>query len=1559
MKRFLSVFLAVLSTVSIAFAQQPLSVRTDGNYIAPGRARMQCLNEAGTIANFGPFSGQSNDLTPDTLYLCLGDSVFVNHAGNYNFQSDPNGNTPAGISYIFYTEPPTVAGTNLATVRTDPSLLPNPDPTGVGFFAAPSLTNANNIGDIWFFNDGFLQSNFNGGNPFLLWFAPATYDRLNANGEPVYEPEDPNDPGSPVGPCVDVSIEEAFAVVYLNEISVTNPQNGANCQGSFQIAGGLPEFAGGSYAIDISLASDPSVKGSITNGSANHNDVVEFTVPQSGDYLITVEDGKSCGASAMITMNACNAVTFQLPFRNALPGQSICVPVTVENFTNIANFQFTVSWDASILSFTNVQNFSPSLPDLTVNNTNQTNNDLGVAWFDLATTGNDLADGEVLFEICFTVTGLLGECAPIEFNGSEVEIQVGDSQDEPVGFILENGKVCVSNAPFFTDLVPQSPTCADDTDGSFTVQVGQGIAPFSYRWRRIPPTGPYNGPIIINEDNGSSTVTGLSNGFYEVIISDSADPINTIVDTVEIEPGTFLGLSLLEREPSCFGDTDGAINTQITLDGFIVGDPIAEGYVFQWSNTTANVDSITGLAAGQTYSLTVTEPANGCSSTASLTLGGPARINVLPNDPDVAVTDATCSGSADGSITVQANGGAPFAGGQYRFTWDDNSSIQGTEATLFDLDPGPYSVTVTDRNGCTATSNFTVDANKILGINAVVDDVNCFGGEDGRIFITGTTTFNIPNGTPDLPYTFVWSNNAPTPTTTQTTSEIDQLLADTYFVTMTDAVGCEIIDSFTVAQPPQLAIDIQTTDETCDIGMNGTATLTVAGGDYPYTYLWSHDPTLADSIATGLSAADDYSVTITDANGCEEILTYTIDAPVPPIVQGFDITNVSCPEDTDGSITIDVVAGSGTLSSIQWSTGGVGGPENTTISNLAPATYYVTITQSNQCVTIDSATVVSPGPIVLDSVDIQTPSCVGFSDGRITVFPSGGTPPYTFTWSTAPNTPGTINPLSALAAGTYSVTITDANNCTPLVQEIVVPDPPSIVGNFGNLIAVSCPDDVTCDGQATFAAEYSNGETGVFNFTWSNGFSEVDVPSSTNTGLCRGPVTVTVSDGVCGAEFSTEIDSPDSILIQTAIQPVSCFGLMDGTINLTPSGGTPPFTYFWVETQEDEANIENLPAGTYTAIISDFNGCVRQQIIEVPQPAELILEIDPTVTTPSVSCFGDTDGVIGVRYDDQNTNPLGDMPYTWSGGVGGPNDPVARDLAPGDYGITLTDSKGCQDSLTYTIGEPSPILFNVLPIEEPLCFGESTNVIIESASGGQGNGPEDYSFSVNNDGFQIPISQPGRTFAGETVVTVFDSVGCFASDTFFVNQPPEIVIDLPEMITIELGDSTQQLNPQITPAGDIYDYEWTATGDGLSYLSSDSVRAPFIYPFTSEDYTILATNQNGCSALANIFVEVDANRNVYIPNAFSPDFNGRNDEFRVFACLGVVSISKVGIFDRWGGEVFISDSVIEPDCLDGTRLWDGFRDGQAVNPGVYVYVVEVNFLDGETLIYRGDVTVVR
>jgi gliding motility-associated-like protein len=1071
--------------------------------------------------------------------------------------------------------------------------------------------------------------------------------------------------------------------------------------------------------------------------------------------------------------------------------------------------------------------------------------------------------------------------------------------------------------------------------------------------------GPFSTPDdILVSDPGEISYCGLIPGLYTARVIDAAG--NTVLDTVEVLSPAAVGLSILDTVPSCFGLSDGSIRIQVNVAGNMIVDPVAAGYTFDWGHTSLNTDYLTGLAGGSFYSVTVTTP-TGCElMPASFPFGDASRINVLPMDPALAVIDATCSGSLDGSITINAIGGNTSVSGGYTFDWSNSQTATGTMVTLNNLDPGNYTVTVTDDNGCEEFATFSVSADKILSVNAVVQDVLCFGDDNGSIFATGVTTFNIPGGIPDLPYTFVWSAPAPPPaTTTPTTTEIDGLAPGAYTLTMTDDAGCTIDTTFNITEPALLEVPLlSTTNETCAVGADGTATVTVTGGVFPYSYAWSHSGTELDSIADGLVAGTNYMVTITDANNCEVIETYDITSPIPPQVITLNDDFLTCPDATDGELTVVAVNGSAPIASYSWADQNGDpialGPNTTTITNLSPGTYYVTITATDDCFTVDSAQVLSPGFVVLDSIGLTLPTCVGENNGRIQLFPVGGTAPYTYTWSTNPNEPGTINPLTSLGAGTYTVTVTDANGCTPLIETIVLPDPPTISGSFISLTPVSCPDDVTCNGAATFEANYSDGSPGSFNFVWSNGVTETGLTSSTVDMLCRGPISVDVSDGQCGVTFTDTIQSPEEIVIGVEIDRVSCFGLSDGEITLSPTGGTAPFDFLWLQSGGIDNVEDELSAGTYTALVTDDNGCARQQVVEVTEPDELVLAINNIETTAEVSCAGDDDGIVSVFVSSSNNNPLLASPYTWSGGIADPASSVATDLLPGTYSVTITDTKGCMDEISYTIGEPTPIVFSVLPIEEPLCFGETTLVLIDTAFGGQSSTFDDFSFSVNNDGFRIPVTQPGTAFAGQTVVTVFDTVGCSVSDTFSVNQPPQILVDLPESILIELGDSLTVLNPIISPAGDVYDYLWTPA----EFLSSDSVRAPTIFPFESTDYTFQVTNQNGCVAFADIFVEVDANRNVYIPNVFSPNRDGRNEDFRIYACQGVQSVNFVQIFDRWGGQIFTADNL-EPNCLDGIQLWDGEYRGKPVNSGVFVYMVEVTFLDGKTLLYRGDISVLR
>lgn len=1523
-------------------AQTPNGIIWSGPPAHSSSTEQRMCNFAGTI-EFGQHFGQSNDVTPDTLYLCFGDSIRIEHNGDMDLSGDPVPGTPAGVGYAFFDCPPTTMGATLTDIISDPCVSNNPPPAG-GIYV---FTRNGLDGNATFFNGGVLQNFFNAGNPILLWFAPITYDRLNfPNAE--YE-------GSPAGPCVNVNIDESFAVVYLNAISISNVNTNAGstgCIGSFTIEGGLPQFDPNTfYSIDITLASDPTVHGVVMTNTPGHGETVEFYVPQPGNYNITVEDGKSCGTTFNMNMSSCQAVTFIMPYLNALPGNNVCVDVTVEDFTNVGSIQFSMHWDSTVLQFTGVSGFNPNMPDLAPGLFAQpygaNGGTLTLSWIDPTFSGVTLNDGETIFQLCFNVLGQLDDSSPLTIDGNPTTIEVGDPsvpEPFPFGIVIRNGQLNVSNLPLFLLLEQDSVTCAGNNDGAFTVTVGSGVAPYQFTWNTVPPSGPNNGPIVIPTEGGSATVSNLLAGTYQITITDADNPAVMVVDTVEVLTGPVLGVEPVFMRPSCFGESDGSVSAQIVLDGVVQANP-GPGFTYHWNTTPDNVSSLQNIPSGF-YAVTVTD-AFGCQATASVTLSQPAALTILPNN--TFITKASCSGANDGEITVTATGGTT-ANGTYTFQWDNGlGTINATTATVADLLPGQYCVTVTDDHGCTFMNCFTVGAVKTLSVTAVVDNVNCNAACDGQIFVTGATA-----GAPaDLPYTFQWSSSGAAPVNSNTTSLLTSLCAGTYMLTMTDSspAGCQILDTFTVSQPQPLNVSLlELVNESCVVGNDGSITVGVTGGTFPYAYNWPHDATEQDSIAGNLTQGS-YSVIVTDANSCMDTLAADVLAPTPPSITQFNDASVSCPTDCDGMLSVTAVPGGAAIASYTWSSGAVGA----SVINLCPGEYIVTVTAEDGCRAIDTAMVTSPAPLSLDSFSLRLPTCPGDGDGQITVFVSGGTLPFSYTWSTNPGNPTTINPLAGLTAGDYAVTVTDANNCAPLPLTVTLPDPPSIQVTLSGFTPVSCPDDNTCDGHAAATAIYSDGAAGSFNFIWSSGEATVNVANASATQLCRGMQTLTVNDGVCGIDTAFTIQSPQDITVAVNQVPVSCNGLSDGTITLNPMGGTGPYNYLWTPGGQVGPTISGLMAGVYSAIITDANGCTKEQIVQLSEPAVLMLSIDPTLTTPTVSCNGDSDGVVAVTYNsNDNINPVGPTPFTWSGGVAPAASNIANNLQAGTYSVTITDIKGCQDTVSFTIGEPTPIVATIEPPVPPLCFGDPTQLIITSVTGGGGTMLEDYTYQLDFNGLSFPANQPATIFAGTHVVIVEDPLGCTQETEIFVDQPAEIQVTLPAEITVELGDTLTRLIPTIFSSLPIDSYLWTPA----DYLSSDTVQSPFVQPLESLQYTFTITDVNGCTGEATIFVDLDANRNVYIPNVFSPNGDGPNDEFRVFACTGVTSINFVRIYNRWGGQVYEASDLI-PICEGGTVLWNGKFNNKAVTPGVYVYMIEVSFLDGVTLLYRGDVTVLR
>lgn len=1540
-----------LSTSITLLAQTPQNIVINGPLRAPaaGAARMEC-NDAGTIS-FLPFTGQSNDVTGDTIYLCVNDLLQIDHAGG-NLDGDPNINTDPGYGYAFYDCEPTITGPDLATIQTDPCLnttspitLPNgtTQTQNFGLWVATQEMD----GDITFQNSGALQFSFNNGDPVSFWFAPITIDNFDAIG---YETDGV---GGPEGPCVDVNVEEAFAVVYLNEVVATNQNvisGSTACTGTFEVAGGLPEFtAAEEYDISITLSTDPSIQGTVTSSSApRHNSTVEFMVPRAGVYDIVVEDGKGCPAVFSMDFSMCSSVTFNFPLENVAPNQIECLEVIVEDFNMVGIMQYSINWDPAVLDFQQIQNANPALTDLANSFAQVDDQTLTVSWFDAGATGATLGDGSVLFEMCFDVIGEPGQTSPVIMTDTPTPIEVFDSDSNPYGVIVNGGQVTVSPEDLFVLIETQDLQCATEPSGSFTLTVNDGVEPYTYAWNSVPEVGPDETGILTTPGE-SVTINNLNEGIYQITVTDRNNPVNTIIDTFELIAPPRLGANFNVTEPSCFGAADGTISVRVS-DG--TPNPDLSKYTFTWNVPVGNVATLNNLPEGF-YSVTVSSE-NGCEAVASATLFEPLPIVVRDDPQDKVISPATCNGALDGEITVIPSGGSS-ASGNYDFVWSNGVSQTSSSSTVSGLDPGEYCVTITDDNGCEFTDCYIVAAEKEISITSLVTDVSCFGETDGSIVVTGSTT---PTNEEDLPYTFTWSANAGAEETgTPNSSTQDGLVVGTYTVTMRDndpSGTCETTSTFEIIEPDSLTISVaDINNETCNdnpsggIGQDGNISVSVSGGTGDYTYEWSHDPSLNAPNADGLTAGD-YTLTVRDENDCSKSVNFTIEAPTAPNITSLNDDSVSCPNDTDGELTVSAVATAAPITGYQWSTGST----ETTISGLTPDVYTVTVTASDNCQAIDTALVLSPGFVVQDSIALRLPGCPGQNDGQIAVFVSGGTSPYSYRWSTAPDNATTINPLPALAAGTYSVTVTDANNCTPLViDNIILNDPPSIVVDLTVISPVSCPDDLTCDGEVLAVASYSDGTTGTFNFIWSSGETELDVVNSTATQLCRGPQTLTVSDGTCGVTIDVEVPSPDDFAVIADVTNISCFGLTDGTISLETSGGTAPYDYLW-EDGPSGSDRDNLGTDTYQVVITDVNGCNLTQTVPIAEPEELILNIDENLSTPTVSCEGENDGVIVV--EEVGGNGLGTSPFAWSMGIAPADSPRADNLAPGTYTVTVTDVRGCQADTAYTIGEPIPIVVDIQEPVPPLCFGDPSLIFIDTIFGGTGQDFLDFTYSVDNNGLNFPPNQPATVFGMDHVIQVTDPGGCTVAVDVSIPQPDEISVDLAAEITVELGDSIT-LSPIISPIGGIFTYEWTPATDDIS---ATDIPNPVVFPFRSEEYTLLITDPNGCSAQASVFIDLDANRNVYIPNAFSPDGDGINDEFRLFTCTGVRSINFARVFDRWGEIVYDSDAIAV-NCFDGAALWDGRKNGQTVSPGVYVYLIEVEFLDDVSLIFRGDVTVLR
>lgn len=745
-------------------------------------------------------------------------------------------------------------------------------------------------------------------------------------------------------------------------------------------------------------------------------------------------------------------------------------------------------------------------------------------------------------------------------------------------------------------------------------------------------------------------------------------------------------------------------------------------------------------------------------------------------------------------------------------------------------------------------------------------------------------------------------------------------------------------------------------------GMDNSAVrYVVSGRPGPYIIRWRVEGTTTDlgnvtlpndvdsTSITGLDGMTDYVFFIEDAMGnvdCQDTVRF---ANVGELGLATTIQdNPSCNGDSDGRASANIFIGGNPVSasdafSYQWSNGEI----TQQAENLQAGVANVVATSFIGCTAEAMFMMTEPTAITINT-NITPPACNGTDEAELFLNISGGSPssgafPYTIQWSTGAGDLGE-NPLTNLIAGEYISTVTDTRGCSLIVNHTII-DPPAVEVNFAAAADPSTCSRGLCNGMAEAIGSAGTFPPSGYAYTWESG--ETTALASM---LCSGWNTVSVVNNGCPPVIDSifvgaQNDVTLSVIDSTA---ASCFRSSDGSISLQANGGSPSYTYDWNDGANLGAFRNNLPAGTYSVTATDFNGCTSlERLLSVSEPDSMVVVVD-IGSTLDPRCSDTDNGLISVRWIQGGNMNAGAETYTWSGNVpNAPNDNVVTDLPAGTYSVTVTDSRGCTDVAEHTLVAPPPLQGVLIPPIEPDCFGELAIINVQGATGGTGN---TFTYSVDNGPQVIPMT-PSEVLAGQHIVSVFDRNACRWDTTFIIDQPDEVTVNLVDEVNVNLGDSIQ-LQPNIPGSIVINDIIWTPPGD----LQCTDCLEPWITPSQSATYMLTVMDVNGCEGSDMVFVNLNRRRNVFIPNAFSPNGDGINDFFQLSTGQGVAEVNSFRIYDRWGTLLYIKENFLPNNVDDG---WDGRFRGRSLSMNTYVYVAEVTFIDNETLVFKGGLNLVR
>lgn len=990
-------------------------------------------------------------------------------------------------------------------------------------------------------------------------------------------------------------------------------------------------------------------------------------------------------------------------------------------------------------------------------------------------------------------------------------------------------------------------TCTNPLAKITTIASPQGV---SFSW-----SGPNN-----FSSNLQNPMVGSSGYYYVTATNPSNGCTNTAVVYTPDNIAPPFAYAGEDKSLNCYFSTV-LINASFSSSG--------SNFTYLWTTYDGNIISgantlYPSVNLEGTYTLKIVNTQNGCISYDSMVVN-----QMLPVTATINQTNPVyCAGGSNGSATVTAGGGSQ----NYTYTWSNGkltSSITGLSA-------GVYTVTVMDSEGCSATASATI-SQLVLSANVNVMPQTIPGVNNGSATVIGA------GGT--SPYSAKWSNGGMTTT-------INNLAPGSYTVTLTDAQGCTVVKTANVnAANCILNGSISGTNVSCFGSNNGTATINLSSFLNPIVYTWSNGGTA--KTVTGL-APGAYSVTATDASGCQVTQTIQITGPQQLLASIISQSNVHCPGTSDGAITAGATGGTQPYS-YHWSNNS----SSASISNLSPGTYTLTVTDANSCSNTMSAQVSSPSPITITVAQKTDVPCPNGNTGSVSVSVAGGIPPYKYFWSNG----STLAAITGLTPGNYTLTVTDNNDCPKSLSTVIsILDQTAPVLNLKNATV-----DLDANGTVSISsALLDNGSTdncGIVNWTVSpttfgcgqTGANTVAVTATDQSGhTSTGTAVVTVVDNI-----APSVICPSNIL----------------------TGGCTPLVQFSLPQVIDNCpfnpaqlvQLSGLPSGSIfpprntvqTFQYTDQAGNIGQCSFEVY--VEEMVTFTSNITP--ASCTGNCDGAISLTQ-----TAGGNYSLLWNNGQTGQS---LAGLCPGSYSATITDAFNCvqtQTAVVAVVDAQAPILScpaNItvgycngpvvysLPVVTDNCVVNPSNLqMVAGLPSGQifpigttqqnfsyvdgGGNTGHCSFSVNVTGpstqsaavqavscanlcngsalltvnsghgpFSILWSngQTGPTTsnlcAGNYTYTVTDFFGCLQSGSISVSQPNAIVVAVAQVTNDSGNSGSGSIAINVMGGTPAYTYQWTRNGQ--VFATTENLTNLF-----QGLYELVVTDANGCTKSSGI-----------------------------------------------------------------------------------------------------------